>query len=201
MTTLPLSPAPSEANIKSITQSYFTQSHSQKVQVRSSLAQRWGVFFKWNPATLSKRNFLNLFMVLCGLNGRYGTCTSVIPGHELAEGAWGATPLVKGAHSKGDSTIDIDGLLPSQSSACMAGDFFKFSSHTKVYVIQATSSSNPSGESTITIYPPLLEDLADNTGITYDNVPFTLGLVNDVTEASIESALRYGVEVEFMERY
>ena len=62
-----------------------------------------------------------------------------------------------------------------------AGDFIKFASHTKVYMVveDVTSSSNAA---TVTIEPPLISTVANNSVVTYDNVPFTVYLTNDIQE-------------------
>ena len=46
-------------------------------------------------------------------------------------------------------------------------------------VADVTSSSNAS---TITIEPPLRSALADDEAVTYNNVPFTVYLINDMQE-------------------
>jgi hypothetical protein len=46
-------------------------------------------------------------------------------------------------------------------------------------VEDVTSSSNAS---TVTIEPPLQADLVDNSVVTYNNVPFTVHLENDIQE-------------------
>ena len=43
--------------------------------------------------------------------------------------------------------------------------------------VQASSNA-----STVTIEPPLLTALADDSVVTYDNVPFTVHLTNDIQE-------------------
>ena len=45
-----------------------------------------------------------------------------------------------------------------------------------------TSSSNAS---TVTIEPPLTTALADNSVVTYDNVPFTVYLTSDIQEFGV----------------
>ena len=84
-----------------------------------------------------------------------------------------------------------------------AGDFVKFASHTKVYMVvaDATSSSNAS---TVTIEPPLISALADNSVVTYDNVSFTVHLTNDIQEFGVVGAdkdgnLLYQFEVDVEE--
>ena len=46
-------------------------------------------------------------------------------------------------------------------------------------VEDVTASSNAA---TVTIEPPLISALADNSVVTYDNVPFTVHLTNDIQE-------------------
>ena len=63
-----------------------------------------------------------------------------------------------------------------------AGDFVKFASHNKVYMVVADATADGSNEATITIEPPLITALADDSVVTYDNVPFTVHLINDIQE-------------------
>ena len=75
----------------------------------------------------------------------------------------------------------MDAFAGDSSGRFKAGDFLKFASHDKVYMVVAdvTSSSNAA---TVTIEPPLITALADNSIVTYDNVPFTVHLTNDVQD-------------------
>jgi len=59
---------------------------------------------------------------------------------------------------------------------------------------------NPSGNaSTLTIEPPLRENLADDATITYDNVPFTVRLTNDIQQFNTDDIDLYRFEVDFIE--
>ena len=107
--------------------------------------------------------------------------TIIPPEIEDARGNETGTVLVNGVHAIGDTTIAMDGFAGDGAGRFKAGDFIKFASHTKVYMVvaDATSSSNAS---TVTIEPPLITALADDSIVTYDNVPFTVHLTNDVQE-------------------
>jgi len=107
--------------------------------------------------------------------------TIIPPEIEDARGNETGTVLVNGVHAVGDTTIALDGFAGDGAGRFKAGDFLKFASHSKVYMVveDATSSSNAS---TVTIEPPLLTALADNSVVTYDNVPFTVHLTNDIQE-------------------
>ncbi len=106
--------------------------------------------------------------------------TIIPPEISSTRGTETGTILVNGAHSAGDTTIDIDGHAGDGAGRFKSGDFIKFG-HDKVYMIisDVTSSSNAS---TITIEPPLRTALANNEGVTYNNVPFTVYLINDMQE-------------------
>ena len=107
--------------------------------------------------------------------------TIIPPEIEDARGSETGTVLVNGVHAVGDTTIAMDAFASDSAGRFKAGDFIKFASHDKVYMVVAdvTSSSNAA---TVTIEPPLITALADNSVVTYDNVPFTVHLTNDVQE-------------------
>jgi hypothetical protein len=105
--------------------------------------------------------------------------TIIPPEIEDARGSETGTVLVNGAQSAGDTTIAMDGFAGDGAGRFKAGDFVKFASHDKVYMVVAdvTSSSNAA---TVTIEPPLIADIANDSTVTYDNVPFTVHLTNDI---------------------
>ena len=104
--------------------------------------------------------------------------TIIPPEIEDARGNVSGTVLVNGVHAVGDTTIDIDGM----TGTLKAGDFVKFASHNKVYMVVADATADGSNEATITIEPPLITALVNDSVVTYDNVPFTVHLINDIQE-------------------
>ena len=104
--------------------------------------------------------------------------TIIPPELEDARGNVSGTVLVNGVHAVGDTTIDIDGM----TGTLKAGDFVKFASHNKVYMVVADATADGSNEATITIEPPLITALSNDSVVTYDNVPFTVHLINDIQE-------------------
>ncbi len=107
--------------------------------------------------------------------------TIIPPEIEDARGNETGTVLVNGVHAVGDTTIAMDSFAADGAGRFKAGDFIKFASHDKVYMVvsDVTSSSNAA---TVTIEPPLVTALADDSVVTYDNVPFTVFLTNDIQE-------------------
>tara|TARA_R100001086_G_scaffold245422_1_gene176314 strand:- start:200 stop:808 length:609 start_codon:yes stop_codon:yes gene_type:complete len=94
-----------------------------------------------------------------------------------ARGNVSGTVLVNGVQSVGDTTITVDGM----TGTLKAGDFVKFA-HDKVYMVVADVTADGSNEATLTIEPPLITALADDSSVTYDSVPFKVHLTNDVQE-------------------
>ena len=126
--------------------------------------------------------------------------TIIPPEVEDARGNVSGTVLVNGTHAIGDTTIDIDGM----TGTLKAGDFVKFASHNKVYMVVADATADGSNEATITIEPPLRTALVDNSVVTYDNVPFTVHLTNDMQEFGVVGAdgsgnLLYKFEIDVEE--
>ena len=107
--------------------------------------------------------------------------TIIPPDVSSAKGNESGTVLVNGVHAVGDTTIALDGFASDGAGRFKAGDLIKFASHSKIYMIidDVTSSSNAA---TVTIEPPLLTALTDDSVVTYDNVPFTVHLTNDIQE-------------------
>ena len=128
---------------------------------------------------------------------------TIVPPESSTKGTETGTVLVNGAQSAGDTTITMDGFAGDGANRFKTGDFIKFASHTKVYMVieNVTSSSNAS---TVTIEPPLIESIADNSVVTYNNVPFTVFLTNDVQEfgtvgADIDGNILYQFELDVEE--
>ena len=179
--TFPISSASFETmGIKSIQNTIISKSQSGKKLARQIDNQRFG--FTARIITAKRSDVYGELMAFI-IKQRSGkeNFTIIPPEIEDARGSETGTVLVNGVHAVGDTTIAMDGFAGDGAGRFKAGDFLKFASHDKVYMVvaDATSSSNAS---TVTIEPPLITALADNSTVTYDNVPFTVHLTNDVQE-------------------
>tara|TARA_R110001592_G_scaffold271766_2_gene538305 strand:+ start:791 stop:1402 length:612 start_codon:yes stop_codon:yes gene_type:complete len=114
--------------------------------------------------------------------------TIIPPEVEDARGNVSGTVLVNGVHAVADTTITVDAM----TGTLKAGDFIKFASHNKVYMVVADVTADGSNEATVTIEPPLLTALGNNEIVTYDNVPFTVHLTNDIQEFGVAGADKDG---------
>ena len=100
--------------------------------------------------------------------------TIVPPEIEDARGTASGTP--NGTASAGATSITLGG---SGTGSLKAGDFIKFASHDKVYMV--VEDQNDISTGTLTIEPPL-RTAVSSSDIQFDNVPFTVHLTNDIQE-------------------
>ena len=168
------------ASIKTIQKTLVSKSINGKKLSRQIDGQKFG--FTANIITAKRSDVYGELMSFI-MKQRSGkeNFTIVPPDISSTRGSETGTILVNGVHTAGDTTIAIDGHASDGAGRFKSGDMIKFASHDKVYMIvaDATSSSNAS---TITIEPPLRNALANNEAVTYNNVPFTVYLLNDMQE-------------------
>ena len=168
---------------KSIQNTIISKSDSGKRLARQVDGQRWGFTVSIITGTRSSVYGELMAFIVKQRSGKE-TFTIVPPELEDARGSETGSVLVNGAQSAGDTTIAMDGFAGDGAGRFKAGDFIKFASHTKVYMVvsDVTSSSNAA---TVTIEPPLVADIANDSAVTYDDVAFTVHLTNDVQEFGI----------------
>ena len=170
----------STMGIKSIQNTIISKSDSGKKLARQIDGQRFAFTAK---IITGKRSdvYGELMAFIMKQRSRKENFTIIPPEIEDARGNETGTVLVNGVHAVGDTTIAMDAFASDGAGRFKAGDFIKFASHDKVYMVvsDVTSSSNAA---TVTIEPPLTTALADDSVVTYDNVPFTVHLTNDVQE-------------------
>jgi len=170
----------STMGIKSIQTTIISKSDSGKRLARQIDGQRFG--FSVEIITGKRSDIYGELMGFI-IKQRSGKETFTITPPEIknARGSETGTVLVNGVHAVGDTTIAMDAFAGDGAGRFKTGDFIKFASHSKVYMVVAdvTSSSNAA---TVTIEPPLTTALADDSVVTYDSVPFTVFLTNDIQE-------------------
>ena len=173
----------STMGIKSIQKTLISKSDSGKKLARQIDGQRFA--FTAEIITAKRSDVYGELMgfIIKQRSGKENF-TIIPPEIEDARGSETGTVLVNGVHAVGDTTIAMDAFAGDGAGRFKTGDFIKFASHDKVYMVVAdvTSSSNAS---TVTIEPPLTTALADNSVVTYDNVPFTVYLTSDIQEFGV----------------
>ena len=176
--------------IKSIQNTIISKSDSGKKLARQIDGQRFAFTAK---IITGKRSdvYGELMAFIMKQRSRKENFTIIPPEIEDARGNETGTVLVNGVHAVGDTTIAMDAFASDGAGRFKAGDFIKFASHNKVYMVvsDVTSSSNAA---TVTIEPPLTTALADDSVVTYDNVPFTVHLTSDIQDFGVVGADKDG---------
>ena len=162
--------------IKSIQNTLISKSISGKKLARQVDNQRFGFTARIITAKRSDV-YGELMAFIMKQRSSKEDFTITPPEVKNARGNVSGTVLVNGVQSVGDTTITVDGM----TGTLKAGDFVKFA-HDKVYMVVADVTADGSNEATLTIEPPLITALADDSSVTYDNIPFKVHLTNDVQE-------------------
>jgi len=120
--------------------------------------------------------------------------TIVPPEISDARGSVNEVITVDGTITAGATTFTLnDASVNSVNGFLKAGDYFRFTGQSKVYMIVEDVNTNGVGAvSTVTFEPPLISNVSDNTAIIYDNVDFTVYLTNDIQEFGVVGADKDG---------
>jgi len=146
---------------------------SLKVRRVKQGAQRWEMEFKVVIADPTD-TFVDM------IDNFHNTVTLEMPqlnsrGETISSGTSGALLRVNGAHTAGDKTVQIDGMV--SLSTINKGRFVKFANHDKIYLVTSTSTASGAGLSTLNIYPSLRKDVPNDTQLLYrdvtDDITFT----------------------------
>jgi len=192
----PSSPEPNNIDISTTQTTFVSDAMNGRRQTRQIQDQRWQITASFPP--MQRAKFNEVFAFVVSQRGVKGTFTFTPPIIDDALGTETGSVLVNGVHAVGDTTIAMDGFAGDGAGRFKAGDFIKFASHDKVYMVVAdvTSSSNAA---TVTIEPPLTTALTNDSAVTYDSVPFTVALVNDIQAIRLAKDGFYRFEVDMIE--
>jgi len=192
MTTLtwpqqPSNPEFNSINIKTNIPTVKSESLSGRVQVRQLGSQKWSMTLSYPPMTRSE--FVPIMTTIMQLRGSYGKFTVKLPILSTSQSSAGGSWKADGTYASGISSITCTG----GSGDLAAGDFVKFSNHSKVYMVVGWVNTT----NVMTIEPPLVESVTGTSTLTYNDVPFTASLNSDQQEFPVgtEGLFRYEVDI------
>ena len=205
----------SEQEVKRIT------SESGRTQTRLVGGQRFSI--KITHAPMAKADYMPLDAFIMSKRGRDIAFTITLPDKSSPLGAVTGSPVLNGGRAAGSNSIAIDGLVAGVADVFYASDIITFASHTKVYKIVETVDSGAldsiedysgtaisdysttdihtveSQQTVVTIFPPLVEDVADNSAVTYNNVEFTVKMTKDAQNYKVQPPNIYQKKVDLIE--
>ena len=180
----PISNAKFESlGIKSIQNTIISKSQSGKKLARQIDGQRFG--FTARIITAKRSDVYGELMAFI-IKQRSGKENFTIIPPEVEDARGTASGIPHGTASAGATSITLGG---TGTGTLKAGDFIKFANHDKIYMVVADQSDISTGS--LTIEPPLTTAVS-SSNITYDNVPFTVHLTNDMQEFGVVGADKDG---------
>ena len=179
---------------RSNTQTRLTQSLSGKTQRQQIAGQFWS--FKLQSPPLTRAEFQPIMAFIMKQGGRFDSFQVVPPLVNDALGTASGTLTSNGSYAAGTGTIQVTGTY---SGLLKAGDMIKFSNHNKVYMVEDDVNLNFSPPTSINIFPSLTTAIDNTTTIQYDDVPFTVFLLNDQQQYQVGAPQLFTYEIEVRE--
>jgi hypothetical protein len=152
-----------------------------------------------NMPPMNQTTYQEYKAFLISQKGSFSTFTFEYPIDNLGADKSNTSVVTNATHAVGTSSITADGFTVSTNDVLKGGDFIKFNSHNKVYMVTGDVNSNASGEATITIEPPLQAALADNESIDVNKPLFTVALATDDVLSSTDPTNLYSLSFDIRE--
>ena len=195
--TFPSSPAPRDVAISSNQNTIVTTTASGRRQARQIDGQKFRLRLRF--PVMTRTEFAPILAFIMKQRSQMESFQYTPPSVDDALGVASGVISVNGAISAGVTSVAIDGMANSTSGVFKAGDFFRFTGQSKVYMVVTDVSSNGSGQGTLTFEPPLRSNVADNAILIYSNVDFTVGLTGDIQEFTIGTENYFQYEIDLIE--
>ena len=194
---LPTSPVAKSASINSQQNTIVSVTTSGRKQARQIDGQRFAITLQFPPMT--RAEFAPIRAFIMKQRSQLNNFTVIPPIDSNAQGVASTTISTNASVSAGATTCTIDGMTNSTNGILKAGDYFRFTGQNKVYMAVEDLNADGSGEGTLTFEPPLRTAVTDDTDLIYDNVDFTVTLVNDVQEYNLGIQGYYSYEIDVAE--
>lgn len=183
-----------DLQLSSITPTQRTASLSGIEQRAAIGAQYWQATGTFANLTATERRTLHAFLMSTA--GSLNSFEIVLPDTISDTTSGYASSLTTATASAGNTDIQVSGT--GTTTAIKAGDFFKFSSHTKVYM--ATQDCDlTSGTGTLNFFPGVRQGITSGQTITFNNVPMTVRLTDDTITQTINPTLLSSFTISFTE--
>jgi len=159
--------------IRSLQNTLMSKSVSGKRFARQIDGQRFG--FTASIITAKRSDVFGELMAFI-MKQRSSKETFTIVPPEISNARGTASGIPNGTASAGATSVSLGG---TGTGTLKAGDYIKFANHDKVYMVVEDQSDISTGS--LTIEPPLRQAVS-SSDITYDSVPFTVYLLNQMQE-------------------
>lgn len=189
----PTTPKFNAVNIQNNAPNITTITASGRRQVKSQSSQYWTFTASYPPLTRAEWAPVAAFVVK--QRGATESFQIEIPEYSNTQGNLSGV-VNPGTQAVGDTAITLNQGSLTQTDSLKAGDFVRFSNHTKVYMV-LDDVDFTSGTATMNIEPGLLAAVSASDTLVYNNVDFTVFLNNDVQEfqTGLAGIVQYEIEL------
>jgi hypothetical protein len=180
----PTTPSFSAVNFETVTPILTSETNSGKVR-RAGFGHSYYTFDAQYP-TLTYNEAQTILGWLAQTAGQLFSFEIVLPLVSQSRATNTSATLTTSANvTAGARSVTLSGLGNTQN-VLKAGDFFKFSTHTKVYQCAADVTSSAGGTATLSFSGGAVTSVTSGATITRYNVPFT------VTQTEDSGSVEYG---------
>jgi hypothetical protein len=148
---------------------------------------------------MTRAEFDPIFAFSVAQRGQFETFSWTPTTIGTTRGITSENPVVNGAVSVGASSCAVDGLTASTSNILRAGDYFKFSGHSKIYMVTADMTSASDSTATLNFAPQLTTAVANNETIGQNAVVFNVAFASDIRQFSTNETTYYSYEIDLIE--
>lgn len=194
--TFPTNPTFQTVDFKIITPTLITQTLSGKTQ-RVAMGHSYYTFgAKYNNMTDFDMGPIIGF--LAAQLGAFDDFQIVLPRISFSKSGNQTTGAVTTtqARTSGQNAVTVTAIAAGKQ-LLLAGDFFKFANHSKVYMC---TSDHVSGQP-LTFSGSLVNPVPSGTALVYSNVPFTVIVDNDVQEFQVGLGGISALQIDFREAF
>jgi len=189
----PTTPVFNAINFSSEQKTITSTSDSGKMFSVQVDGQRFKFSASYPPMT--RAEFAPVYAFIMKQRSQKETFTVIPPVISNAQGDVSGLLSTYTGYSAGVTSVQIQNIV----GTLKAGDMIKFNGHSKVYMVVEDATGDINELATITIEPPLREDVLSDEDIIYDNVPFRVRLTNDIQTFNTGIDSLYRFEVDFIE--
>lgn len=180
----PSSPWYNAVEFKTNTPQLATETNSGKTIRRAYGHQYYSWKVKYPPITRSELGNINGF--LAQTFGSLFSFEIVLPeiSYSKSENPPTTTVRTNGSAARGDKTVSLTNC-GANKTVLKAGDFFRFTSHSKVYQATNTCQSDGSGNAILYFAGSLVSDVPTSTDLVLTGVAFTAIIENDAHQVNV----------------
>lgn len=182
--------------IGSINPAFVSESQNMRRYVNIIPGHRWEITFSTIPLLINEQR--KFWAWVNALQGQAGEFDAVLPIYSTPQGEGIGFPLSAGGVI-GEKTVNVTNLAPNIFNWLMAGDYVRFDSHNKVYQVTQDVVTDSSGSAVLTLNTNLQQGVAAGENIIIQNVPFRLGLRNEIQEFTVDPEKYVVFEVDCVE--